>query len=867
MMRPRGRLASLVGLALLGAGVSSARGGDDFTDSFAAGREYFFLRSGNAQLIVQSDRTGTGPALRWMLFDADRPCQTLKKERAFNYTRTGSCAESSLRVILGGAAFTALPHATDVRWEETDGVPGVTARWWAGGISVRETFSSLAGSGAFQRVVVLRGDDIAGPDTVHVRLSLPPGRFVAREGSLVSILPPAAIGLAVCGETLPVVDPGAGYLETPPLAVRPGGEITIRTLFVTNIPAPGYAYERECADDRPIPARYFRTAGRADAPQALTARFYNNTDLRGAPVASRRDTNLSPYWGTGSPAPAVHPDSFSVSWTGYLLPPRTGTYRFSLVADDRARLFVGGKPLIDCWNDSWNVTKTAEISFTKGRLYPLRVEFAELTGWAGMRLRWTLPEPPPDEAKAAAGVDDMFSLIGRLRSLALAGETQATREYWGRRTHVHTGDTIVDGLYDHASFALDGMVGPGGHMDAGHFEYGDQWVRDGSNVTLGLLHAGQFESARSLLRYILENLVSGEGATVVSGSFDEAGREELDQMGELVHALKAYRDWTGDASLIAEQRGKILAMISRPLGARYRDSTGLVHDRREYWERTLADGYELAYQSFIVSGLRDAADLSGILGVPDSARVWREEAASMLGAMCGKSSCALVEGGAFIKRRNADGSPADFVPRVPFVSGKDDPRSTEAVHRLNPDASTVLPMLLRIVDPRSPLALRTLDNLEPIWNGRWGFGGYERYHSSSQEDQPGPWTFATAFIARAQHDAGLTERSRRSLAWLAAVQGGKAGAWFEEIPLIRSQIPTAGIVPWTSAEVSLFTVRHLIGISFEGDTLVIRPRLFPGEHDVAADVRFRSSRIVIHIDGPGPVRRALINGAAVPPGP
>ncbi|MBP2671925.1 MAG: hypothetical protein H6Q85_1991, partial [candidate division NC10 bacterium] len=53
---------------------------DDFTRSFSPGREYFFLRSGNAKLVLQADRTGTRPAFLYMLFDADRPCQTLRKE-------------------------------------------------------------------------------------------------------------------------------------------------------------------------------------------------------------------------------------------------------------------------------------------------------------------------------------------------------------------------------------------------------------------------------------------------------------------------------------------------------------------------------------------------------------------------------------------------------------------------------------------------------------------------------------------------------------------------------------------------------------------------------------------------------------------
>ena len=127
-------------------------------------------------------------------------------------------------------------------------------------------------------------------------------------------------------------------------------------------------------------------------------------------------------------------------------------------------------------------------------------------------------------------------------------------------------------------------------------------------------------------------------------------------------------------------------------------------------------------------------------------------------------------------------------------------------------------------------------------------GGYERYHSSSQFDQPGPWTFGTAFIARAQHDAGMQDRSRRSLQWLSDIQGGNAGAWFEELPLNRSQIPFCGIVPWTSAEVISFVVRHWLGVKVSGDYVTIAPNLYPGTNKVSADLRFHSTRLKIEVN-------------------
>jgi|GEM_PF-269644 len=412
---------------------------------------------------------------------------------------------------------------------------------------------------------------------------------------------------------------------------------------------------------------------------------------------------------------------------------------------------------------------------------------------------------------------------------------------------ISTSDTLISGLYRNASYALPGMVAENGRMDAGVFEYGNQWVRDGSNVAMGLIYSGSFECAKGLLTHILSDLVSDEGTTVIAGGFDQPDREEFDQMGVLMNCLKLYSDWTGDPFLLQTYKKRILKLIERPLNPVFRDSTGMVHNRREFWERTFSDAYELAYQTYMIQGLRDAADLSQMLGVPEKAAYWRTEADRFLDAMLYHPSRSLVDHGALIKRRNVTGDIADFTAGRYPSSKSDSPFSTEYTHRLNPDATFALPVLLGIIDPHSDLARKSLDNLEPIWNGRWNMGGYERYHSSSQYDQPGPWTFGTAFIARAQHDAGMPDRSRRSLQWLADIQGGNSGAWFEEIPLNRSQVPWCGIVPWTSAEVVSFAVRHWLGVKVSDNYLTIKPNLFHGTKRVLANLRFRSGFLKLEI--------------------
>ena len=50
----------------------------------------------------------------------------------------------------------------------------------------------------------------------------------------------------------------------------------------------------------------------------------------------------------------------------------------------------------------------------------------------------------------------------------------------------------------------------------------------------------------------------------------------------------------------------------------------------------------------------------------------------------------------------------------------------------------------------NPMMLSRADIVRHLakWNQAWTDGGYGRYHTSSEPDSPGPWPFASLFVAR-----------------------------------------------------------------------------------------------------------------------
>ena len=93
-------------------------------------------------------------------------------------------ANSALEVVLGGFPFTALGHETETRWTAVYGIPAVEAVWWAGGLRVTERIYALTGVNTFMREVTLTSANLAGPEQVTLRLSLPPGVCTTEGGAV-----------------------------------------------------------------------------------------------------------------------------------------------------------------------------------------------------------------------------------------------------------------------------------------------------------------------------------------------------------------------------------------------------------------------------------------------------------------------------------------------------------------------------------------------------------------------------------------------------------------------------------------------------------------------------------------------------------
>jgi len=425
---------------------------------------------------------------------------------------------------------------------------------------------------------------------------------------------------------------------------------------------------------------------------------------------------------------------------------------------------------------------------------------------------------------------------------------------WADTAFCRFSDPLLDRFFAAAKFQLRAAVSASGRLDGSIWQYNLEWVRDQAFIAMALAMCGQAAAARTMLARLLTDFVSNEGATMDSSRFRPWQESEFDQNGVLLFALASYLDWTGDRDLIGEHWKRIERTADFPLRPEFRHGpSGLLSNRREFWERHgahgIMPGMELAHQLFVAMGLRSAGRMAALLGRGRKAAEWTAAGAALREAMLRSEKFSLVESGTFIKRRGIDGKVQKEIRPEPGSSLPErTPLFEPGRHFLDPDTSSALPIAWEFVDPGGPIARRTLASMEALWDQRWSGGGYGRYNVTSEPDSPGPWPFASLFVARAALEAGDGAKARRVLDWMGRLPGSRAGSWFEFYgPRPVPPYPQVGIIPWTWAELIFLFIHHIAGVRPAEGALRVRPRLLPGQDRLEADLPLRGGRLELSV--------------------
>ena len=120
----------------------------------------------------------------------------------------------------------------------------------------------------------------------------------------------------------------------------------------------------------------------------LRATYFDNADLT-APKLTRVDARIAFDWYGGAPAAGIGADTFSVRWTGKVLPRYSETYRLYVTSDDGVRVWVDGRLVLNRWVRQAATTATADVALTAGLAHDLRVEYYDGGSTASAKLEWS----------------------------------------------------------------------------------------------------------------------------------------------------------------------------------------------------------------------------------------------------------------------------------------------------------------------------------------------------------------------------------------------------------------------------------------------------------------------------------------------
>jgi glucose/arabinose dehydrogenase len=147
-------------------------------------------------------------------------------------------------------------------------------------------------------------------------------------------------------------------------------------------------------------------AGGGTPVNGLTGEYYDNQDLTD-PKLTRVDPTVNFYWGNAAPHASMGSDSFSVRWTGQVMPQYSQNYTFYVDGNNGVRLWVNDQLIIDRWTNAYGEV-SGQIALTGGVKYNIKLEFFEFTGTANAKLSWQ----SASRSKQVIPTDRLFTSIG-----------------------------------------------------------------------------------------------------------------------------------------------------------------------------------------------------------------------------------------------------------------------------------------------------------------------------------------------------------------------------------------------------------------------------------------------------------------------
>lgn len=168
-----------------------------------------------------------------------------------------------------------------------------------------------------------------------------------------------------------------------------------------------------------ISTRHLYPAETNENKNGLSAAYYNNPNFEGDPVIEQIDNTVNAFWKDTTPLTGEWGDGFSVRWTGFLVPPMTGAYQLGVNGFSDYELFINDELIVSCLDVHHPRVKSKEVELEAGRLYHLRLNYANKGLDPQVQLLWayTGTDHQAKALEAAAKADVIIAAMGLTSNL------------------------------------------------------------------------------------------------------------------------------------------------------------------------------------------------------------------------------------------------------------------------------------------------------------------------------------------------------------------------------------------------------------------------------------------------------------------
>lgn len=120
----------------------------------------------------------------------------------------------------------------------------------------------------------------------------------------------------------------------------------------------------------------------------LLGTYFGSASFSG-PSSTRIDPLINFVWSDRDPMPGFARTNLSVRWTGQVRVEHSEEYSFHVVADERVRLWVDGKPVINRTEQFWLSESKGSLPLVAGERYDIRLESSSTAGDVVAKLLWS----------------------------------------------------------------------------------------------------------------------------------------------------------------------------------------------------------------------------------------------------------------------------------------------------------------------------------------------------------------------------------------------------------------------------------------------------------------------------------------------